>query len=383
MGDITYLEYPDPLVWWQLAPALVGMLAGGFAIGSVGLGGVIWVPILLLLPGIEAPLAVGTVFVGSVPAALYNTLRWFLKGHINMRDGGALAVGGTTGSFVGAIVLKYFPSAVLSLMIAAVCLYSGIEHLYKRRRARAEAKKASPPKDGEAPCNLPKAESKPPPAEMQSHKTPEEPTSKEPTPEEPTSVSDVRPTVGPELKVDTTVEDVTVPAEKEGAKNADKADAKVVDTEEGKKDVEAAGATKESAERPGSVFPGWRGFLSLSLIGLIIGFASSLSGTGGPLLVFPTLFYLRPGLPMHQVIGMSKPFTLTLVTAAAVGALIFGEVDLGLAGICGLCFITGIELGTRLAFHVSAPKLRLATAIALIIVGLLVSCRAVMKMTGN
>ena len=47
--DLSFFAFPAPLVWWSFSLFTIGSLVSGFCIGVIGVGGVLLVPMLLLL----------------------------------------------------------------------------------------------------------------------------------------------------------------------------------------------------------------------------------------------------------------------------------------------------------------------------------------------
>jgi uncharacterized membrane protein YfcA len=68
---IAWFDTPDPLVWWHVALVALAFSIASFVIGIFGLaGGVIYVPALLMLPGMEPVTAVSTMFLACFPMSV-------------------------------------------------------------------------------------------------------------------------------------------------------------------------------------------------------------------------------------------------------------------------------------------------------------------------
>ena len=107
----------------------------------------------------------------------------------------------------------------------------------------------------------------------------------------------------------------------------------------------------------------------LVAVGLVVGFGSALSGTGGPLILLPILMWLR--VPMLTALGAAHLAQVTVATFATVGNLAFGELDVQIALAMGILLAAGVALGAMVAHRVPAEKLRNAVAIALVVTGVL------------
>ena len=119
--------------------------------------------------------------------------------------------------------------------------------------------------------------------------------------------------------------------------------------------------------------PSGFGPLVLVPIGVIVGFGSALTGTGGPVLLVPLLVSLR--MPVLSAVGASQPIQLPVAAFATIGYFLYGRVDFTLGAVLGLVAVAGVVMGTRIAHAVPARTLRLAVALALVGVGLLMLIR--------
>ena len=66
--------------------------------------------------------------------------------------------------------------------------------------------------------------------------------------------------------------------------------------------------------------------VTLSVIGALTGFLSSVTGTGGPLVLVPILIAMK--LPVLTAVGLSQVIQLPVALAATVGNVLYGELDL-------------------------------------------------------
>lgn len=102
--------------------------------------------------------------------------------------------------------------------------------------------------------------------------------------------------------------------------------------------------------------------------GAVTGFASALSGTGGPLVLVPLLIWFE--LPILTAIGLSQAVQLPIAAMATAGNLIYGHLNL----LIGVTLAAGLALGSLLGAHLAhklpLDLLRWVIARMLIAVGL-------------
>jgi uncharacterized membrane protein YfcA len=129
--------------------------------------------------------------------------------------------------------------------------------------------------------------------------------------------------------------------------------------------------SRPSVEREAAAFS--RGVLIA--LGLLTGFGSALTGTGGPVLLVPVLMFLK--MPALLAIAASQVAQLPVATFASLGNALFGEVDFVLGTILGLIQSLGVIVGARIAHTVKPAQLRRFLALALIGVAFLMMGRLV------
>jgi uncharacterized membrane protein YfcA len=112
--------------------------------------------------------------------------------------------------------------------------------------------------------------------------------------------------------------------------------------------------------------PSW----SLASIGAVIGFGSAVTGTGGPLMLVPTLIWL--GQPVLTTIGLSQVIQLPISIVATVTNTVAGAMDFKLAIILCAALAVGSWFGASLAHSVPTASLRKGVAILLVFVGVAV-----------
>jgi uncharacterized protein len=129
-------------------------------------------------------------------------------------------------------------------------------------------------------------------------------------------------------------------------------------------------AKGSSAERAAHSFSP----LLLLQIGVVVGFGSALTGTGGPVLLVPILVFLRA--PTLSAIGVSQVVQIPVAISSTLGNVLFGQVDFSLGTTLGLVAAAGVVIGTNIAHAVPILTLRRTVAVSLVASGVLIAMRA-------
>lgn len=109
------------------------------------------------------------------------------------------------------------------------------------------------------------------------------------------------------------------------------------------------------------------GIALLAPLSLAIGYASAISGTGGPVLLVPILLLLGATARTAIALGLAIQIPVTALASAVYFAK--GRVDLGLAATIAAVMLLGMTGGTWLSGRLSAQATMRAVAIILIAVG--------------
>ena len=109
--------------------------------------------------------------------------------------------------------------------------------------------------------------------------------------------------------------------------------------------------------------------ISMVLVGVGVGFGSSLTGTGGPVLLVPLLLFM--GYITLTAVGISQAIQLPIAIFATIGFVIYGQIDFRLGLILGIIQSLGVIIGGKIAHALPQERLRSVVAITLIGVGLL------------
>jgi uncharacterized membrane protein YfcA len=114
--------------------------------------------------------------------------------------------------------------------------------------------------------------------------------------------------------------------------------------------------------------PGW-------ITGMISGFGSSLTGTGGPAVLMPILFWR--GVPLLAAIALGQIVQLPIALAATVGNLASGPFDPGVAALVGAALVPGVLAGRWAAKRLPIGLLTRMVAVVLVATGVMLAFRAV------
>ena len=101
------------------------------------------------------------------------------------------------------------------------------------------------------------------------------------------------------------------------------------------------------------------------LVGAAAGFASALTGTGGPMVLVPILVWR--GTPLLTAIALGQIVQLPVAIVATVGNAVSGGVDLATGALVGVMLAPGVLLGRRAAE--AMPLVIVARAIAVLLIG--------------
>src|SRR5688500_10645962 len=103
----------------------VGSFAGGLLGALTGLGGgIVVVPMLTLLFGVDFRYAVGASLVAVIATSSGAAAAYVREGFTNVRVGILLEVGTTIGALAGAALMGLVPVSALGVLFAVVLLYT-------------------------------------------------------------------------------------------------------------------------------------------------------------------------------------------------------------------------------------------------------------------
>lgn len=111
----------------------------------------------------------------------------------------------------------------------------------------------------------------------------------------------------------------------------------------------------------------------LFLIGFFVALGSSLTGTGGPLLLIPILIW--QGIPVLTAIGLSQAIQVPISLMATVGNFMHGTIDIKLALMLAFFLGLGAIVGAKVVHILPTEKLKKGVAIVMIMVSFLLIYR--------
>ena len=112
---------------------------------------------------------------------------------------------------------------------------------------------------------------------------------------------------------------------------------------------------------------------SLLLVGVVTGVASSMSGTGGPLVLVPILLWLQ--VPVLAAVGLSQVIQLPISAFATAGNILHGAIHLPVAAVLSVLLMVGVGFGARIAHRVSSIALKRFVSLMLLGVGVMMLAR--------
>ena len=117
-----------------IALLAVVAVAVGFFIGSVGVGGVLLIPALALLGGMDIHLASATALFSFVFTGILGTWLFYVRGSVDWRLTVPVCAGSVVFSYIGAMVNSYVPARPLALIIASIIVFAGLYVMLPSRR---------------------------------------------------------------------------------------------------------------------------------------------------------------------------------------------------------------------------------------------------------
>jgi uncharacterized membrane protein YfcA len=106
---------------------IAGMMSGLFGVG----GGIVTVPLLILIFGFPAHIAIGTSVITIVPTALMASVRHAQLSHVNFKVAGVIAAGAVLGALIGASLTPYLDAVWLKRGFGLLLIGTGLRMLLK------------------------------------------------------------------------------------------------------------------------------------------------------------------------------------------------------------------------------------------------------------
>lgn len=114
-------------VAYMLTGLLAGILSGLFGIG----GGVVIIPILVLLFGMSQHLAQGTTLALFVPPiGLLAAWTYYREGLVDLKVAGLICIGFFVGGFLGAKLATFFSGILLKRLFGCIMLLIALKMIF-------------------------------------------------------------------------------------------------------------------------------------------------------------------------------------------------------------------------------------------------------------
>lgn len=112
-----------PAAWrFVVVGAIGGLLSGMFGVG----GGIVMVPLLILLAGMDQRRASATSLAAIVPTAVAGSVTYFANGQVDLVAAALVAIGGIVGGWLGARLLARLPLEWLRWLFIALLVVVAI-----------------------------------------------------------------------------------------------------------------------------------------------------------------------------------------------------------------------------------------------------------------
>lgn len=107
--------------------AVIGLAAGVLsAVLGVG-GGIIMVPAMVMILGLESKIAVGTSLAVIIPTAITGVLRHYSYGNVDLKVAALLAAGAVVGAYFGALLVESLPDQLVRRLFATLMVVTAVK----------------------------------------------------------------------------------------------------------------------------------------------------------------------------------------------------------------------------------------------------------------
>ena len=246
-----------------LALVMIGLMVGVLN-GAIGIGGVLLVPALTYIGGLEIHVAIASTMISFFFSGSVGTFVYARRGSIRWTDAAWLGVGAVPGAFLGAAAVSVVSGYVLELLIAALIIASALNSLLGNARRSREPR------------------------------------------------------------------------------------------------VLARGL--------------------LVVVGIITGVMSSMTGTGGPLVLIPILLWMQ--VPVLAAVGLGQAIQLPIAALATAGNVAYGTIDVRIAAALSVLQMIGVWFGAGIAHRISSTTMRQFVLLMLLAVGVMMLARIALRTAG-
>lgn len=330
----------------ELVLVILACGIGALLIGAVGIGGVVILPALLVV-GVQPAVGIASIYIAFMPAACAKLLvLGRIRGLIPWRA--ALSCGSTAaiGAAIGGVLVESSPRRALTYLVGVFAALAGARdawELYSRKMKQRGERRAEDGRRIEEPGDSP------------------------------------------------TNETASSPRGDDAKRGAD-GEAGVEEAVVVKLEISAPPPPRTFRERVAAAYMSadsipedlrWnvteREMAILAAMGLFIGCASVLTGTGGPLILIPVLLTWKGDerISRKVIVGCASVLAACLVTAAVISMSATGvRPDVGLTLLIAPCAIVGMATGARILQVASREFLQAAMTTLLLAVAALTISKA-------
>lgn len=110
----------------MIAIVMIGVVTG-FLVGAVGIGGVILVPALTYLVGIDIRIAIATALMSFIASGVVGTLQYQRYGSIEWRAARILAAAAAPAAIAGSLMVSTVSPLFLKSLIGVFAAFSGLQ----------------------------------------------------------------------------------------------------------------------------------------------------------------------------------------------------------------------------------------------------------------
>ena len=128
----------------MLGVAVVGLVIG-ITVGCTGIGGVLMIPILTLVLGIDVKHALAAALLSYLPSGLVAVVLYGRRGSVLWREAGLLCISALPAAYLGARAASFAPAALLEALIGLLLLAGGIYTLRGSRRPTTQPARLGAP----------------------------------------------------------------------------------------------------------------------------------------------------------------------------------------------------------------------------------------------
>ena len=296
-----------------LVAAAAGVVAG-VLIGSVGVGGIIIVPILIQSSEVDVQMAIASAMVSYMAAGLVGMLMYARENSIEWKTTASLLVGAAPAAFAGSFLLQYFSDTAVKLVLYVLMLGSSVLALARTLQGLSA--------DREAEAGAAAA----------------------------ATAASVRGTEAVAREVTAGYSVGPTPNVSAGTAS-----------------VNATAADSIESTEPTGLSLGVAGVCCRLLVGAITGFGSALTGTSGPVVSLPMFLLLR--WPITTSLGSAQAVQLPIAAASTLSYLVLrpGVIEWPLAGAIAAGLAPCVAIGAVIAHRVPKSTLKLTVATVLVV----------------